>query len=125
MSRVWQAIRGYIWWTYPRGSLHYDVMVTLILAFVFLAPVWVDFHDKPTERVPHQTGVVVTPEGDSLVYQIEASAVTANDDATIREQLTRVVEPIAGEVEVVRYEAVRDEKGQVKTYKAWVHKPYR
>ena len=37
MSRIWRTIKGYIWWSYPRGSMHYDVMVTLILVFIFLA----------------------------------------------------------------------------------------
>src|SRR4051794_41005250 len=43
MSRVWQTIRGYFLWTYDRGGVHYDVMVSLILAFVFLAPHWINF----------------------------------------------------------------------------------
>ena len=40
---IGKTIGGYVWWTYPRGSLHYDIMVTLILAIIFLAPRWVDF----------------------------------------------------------------------------------
>lgn len=124
MSKVWQTIRSYIWWTHPRGNVHYDVMVTLILAFIFLTPRWM-FNDKPTERVPHQTGVVVSPDGESLIYQIDASAVPAKDDAEIRRELLRVIEPIAGEAEVMRYEQVADHHGNVKTYKVWVKRPYR
>ena len=30
-SSVGQVIRSYFFWTYERGSFHYDVMVTLIL----------------------------------------------------------------------------------------------
>ncbi len=48
MSKFGQTLKGYIWWTYPRGSVQYDVMVTLILAFIFLTPLWVNFRDKPT-----------------------------------------------------------------------------
>jgi hypothetical protein len=124
MSKAWQTIRGYIWWTHPRGNMHYDVMVTLILAFIFLTPRWM-FNDKPTERVPHQTGVVVSPDGDNLIYQIDGSAVQAKSDATIREQLLRVIEPITGEAVVTRYEAVADNHGKVMSYKVWVKKPYR
>jgi hypothetical protein len=123
MSKIWRTIRGYVWWVYPRGSVHYDVMVTLILAFIFLTPRWV-FNDKPTERVPHQSEVVVLPDGDNFIYEIDASAVKSQDDAAIRQELLHVVEPIAGEAEVVRYEAVRDDRGHVKLYKVWVHKPY-
>lgn len=124
MSKIWQVIRGYIWWTYPRGSVHYDVMVTLILAFIFLTPRWF-FNDKPTERVPHHSEVVVLPDGDSFQYQIDASAVSGKDEDTIREDLLHVVEPIAGEAEIERFEAVRDDHGKPKIYRVWVRRPYR
>jgi hypothetical protein len=38
--------------------------------------------------------------------------------------LVRVIEPIAGEIRLLRYEPIRDAKGTVKSYKAWVEKPY-
>ena len=38
MSRIWRTIRDFILWSYERGTLQYDVMVTLILLFVFLSP---------------------------------------------------------------------------------------
>ena len=76
MSRIWRTVRDFILWSYERGTLQYDVMVTLILLFVFLSPIWIDFHDKPVERNPHPIGVVVTPEpGGGFIYQIEGSAV--------------------------------------------------
>jgi hypothetical protein len=125
MSRLWQTIRGYIWWTHPRGSLHYDVMVSIILLFIFLTPHWVNFSDKPTERTPHRSGVLVFPDGDKFVYQIEAAAVNGGDEATRREDLLHIIEPISGEVEVDRYEAVRDNTGHTSAYKVWVRRPYR
>jgi hypothetical protein len=124
MSRAWKTIRSYIWWTHDRGSMHYDVMVTLILAFIFLAPRWINFNDKPTERTPHQTGVIVYPEGKGFIYQIDAAAVRAADDDTIREEVEGIIEPIAGEIDVQRVEPVRDKSGQLTVYKVWVIKPY-
>jgi hypothetical protein len=100
-------------------------MVTLILLFIFLAPYAVDFNDKPTERRPRQTEVVVVPDGDQFVYQIDAAAVRGTDDAEIRRSLVRIVEPIAGEIELIRYQAVHDRKGNLTLYKAWIRKPYR
>ena len=87
MGKVSQTIKGYIWWTSPRGSVHYDVMVTLILAFIFLTPLWINFRDKPQERPPHQTEVVVQQEDDGFLYKVDASAVKADSDADIRESL--------------------------------------
>jgi len=61
MGAIWRTIRGYILWSYERGSLHYDIMVTLILLFIFVSPHFLNYKDKPVERIPHLTGVVVIP----------------------------------------------------------------
>src|SRR5437870_11129419 len=91
MNAVWRTIRGYILWSYERGSLHYDVMVTLILLFVFVSPFWINFKDKPIDRVPHQTGVVIQPDGHGgFIYQIEASALSAKDDGGLRRQMLAI-----------------------------------
>lgn len=120
MGRLWQLIRGYIWWTHDRGSVPYDVMVTLILAFIFITPQFVNFKDKPIERVPHPIGVVVYPDGAQLVYEIDSAAVASHDPASIEQELLRVIEPIAGEVSIDRYQAERDGRGRVTAYKVWV-----
>ncbi|HZQ90852.1 MAG TPA: hypothetical protein VFA60_03575 [Terriglobales bacterium] len=116
-------MRSYIFWTHERGSLHYDVMVTLILAFIFLTPLWVNFKDKPVAAPEHQSGVVVVPDGKGgFIYQIEAADVEAADEASLREQLLRIVEPIAGEVEIDRYELVRDARNNPLLYRVWVRR---
>ena len=125
MSRLGRTIRGYILWTYQRGSLHYDILVTLILLFIFLAPLRIDFKDKPQERVSHPTGVLVTQDGTNLIYQVEAAARDQHGQLIVSENdpeagLHRVIEGIAGEVEILRYERVRDRSGKVVAYKAWV-----
>jgi hypothetical protein len=40
------AIKRFILWDFPRGSWQYDVMVGLILAFIFVTPKTI-FHDQP------------------------------------------------------------------------------
>jgi hypothetical protein len=123
MSNFWRTIRDYILWSYERGTMQYDIMVTLILLFVFLSPVWINFHDKPVQRNPHPSGVVVTPDvGGGFVYQIDGAAVSGKDELTLRAQLLAIVEPISGEVSITRYEAVRDPQGRVLAYKVWAHK---
>jgi hypothetical protein len=123
MSAIWRTIRGYILWSYERGSLHYDVMVTLILLFVFVSPHYINFKDKPVERSPHPTGVLVIPEpGGGFIYQIEASAVKAAPGADVGQQLEQIIEPISGAVTITRYEAVKGPSGHVQSYKVWVEK---
>jgi len=123
MTRIWHTIRGYILWSYERGTLQYDVMVTLILLFVFLSPYWINFRDKPVERNPHPTDVIITSDGGSgFIYQIQGAAVSAKDDPAVREQLLRIIEPIAGEVTITKYDIERDPLGRVQRYKVWVQK---
>lgn len=121
MARIWSSLKNFLWWNYDRGSIQYDVMVSLILLFVFLAPLKINFKDKPIERAPHPTRVVLIPDGESgYVYQIDAAAVAGKDEAGIVSGLQRVIEPIAGEVEIARYEAVHDATGRVIAYKVWL-----
>ena len=123
MKAIWRTIRGYILWSYERGTLHYDIMVTLILIFVFFSPYWINFNDKPVQRNPHPTGVIVTSDGHGgLLYQIEAAAITPGDDRSVRDQLLHIIEPISGEVSLVRYEIVPDKERRVQVYRVWVHR---
>jgi len=125
MTGIWRTIRDYIFWSYERGTIQYDVMVTLILLFVFLSPRLINFKDKPVEHNPHRTGVAVVPDGQGgLIYQIEAAAVVGqaadNDDGVIRGQLLQIIEPISGEVSITKVEPVRDGAGHILSYKVWV-----
>ena len=125
MRGIWRTIRDYIFWSYERGTIQYDVMVTLILLFVFLSPRLINFKDKPVEHNPQRTGVVVVPDGQgALIYQIEAAAVVGQvagkDDSALRGQLLQIIEPISGEVSITKIEPVRDRSGRVLRYKVWV-----
>jgi len=118
MSAVWRTIRGYILWQYERGTLHYDIMVTLIIIFVLFSPRIINYNDKPIARKPHPTEVVVRADAEGhLIYQVAASAITPGDDHSVREQLLRVIEPISGAVSIVSYEAIPDSQGHVQSYK--------
>ena len=118
MNAIWRTIRGYILWQYERGTLHYDIMVTLILIFIFLSPRVINFNDKPIARKPHPTEVVVTADAEGhLFYQVEASAISASDGQSVQDQLLHIIEPISGAVSIVSYETVSDKKGKIQGYK--------
>ncbi len=123
MSAMWRTIRGYILWSYERGSLHYDIMVTLILIFVFVSPRFINYKDKPVERNPHLTGVVVMPgEKGGFIYQIQASAINNEEGRDIRRELEQIIEPISGAVSITKYAAINDASGHLQSYKVWVEK---
>jgi len=118
MNAIWRTIRSYILWQHERGTLHYDIMVTLILIFIFFSPRVINFNDKPISRNPHPTEVVVTSDAEGrLLYQVSASAVSAGDEQSVRDQLLHIIEPISGAVSIVSYEAVSDGKGKVQSYR--------
>jgi hypothetical protein len=121
MSAVWRTIRSYILWQHERGTLHYDIMVTLILLFIFTSPYWIDFKDKPVPRNLHPTDVVVTTDAQGgLVYEIPVGAIKPGDDGSVRAQLLSIITPISGAVSIVRYEPASDHDGKVQSYRVWV-----
>lgn len=121
VNTVWRTLKNYVLWSYERGTIHYDVMVTLILLFVFFSPRLINFNDKPVEHSPHRTEVVVTSDGHGgLIYRIEGSAVASGTANEQREQMLRIIEPISGEVAIDRVEPTRDHSGRVLTYNVYV-----
>jgi hypothetical protein len=117
MNAVWRTIRSYVLWQHERGTLHYDIMVTLILIFVFFSPRVLNFNDKPVPRNPHPSDVVVTSDGQGgLLYQISGSMITPGDDHSVRDQLLRTIKPVS----IVSLETITDGKGHVQTYKVLV-----
>jgi hypothetical protein len=124
---MFKLIRNYIFWSYERGSFHYDVMVTAILVFMFVSPHFIDFNDKPVETVAlHASEVLVKEAGSSgqssrFMYQIRADEMgSAATDDERRAAILRVIEPISGEVSLERYEPVYDTQGKLIAYDAWV-----
>jgi len=61
-----QVLLSYFYWTYSRGSLHYDVMVTLILLFIFLTPhiPGLNYGDKPSTAAALVHPIQVVSDGE-------------------------------------------------------------
>jgi hypothetical protein len=127
---VRNLLSDYFWWTYDRGSIHYDVMVTLILIFLFVSPRFIDYKDRPVETVAlNSSEVLVQADGQSngysrFKYQIRADMPggpqPGQTEDERRDRIIRVIEPISGAVTLDRYEPVLDRSGKVVAYNAWV-----
>jgi len=124
---MFKLLRSYFWWTYERGNIHYDVMVTIILLFLFVGPFVINFHDRPVETVAlHSSEVLVREAGTSgersrFMFQVRADDMRgAANDAERQAAILRVVEPISGEVKIDHYEPVRDAQGKIIAYNAWI-----
>jgi len=126
-----KLLKSYFWWTYERGSVHYDVMVTLILLFLFVSPQFIDYGARPVATVPLRDSEVLVKEAgtngqkNQFIYEIRAGGGSGSPNASQSEServaaIMRTVEPISGEVTLDHYEPVMDGKGKVVAYDAWV-----
>ena len=124
MNRI---LKSYFYWTYPRGSFHYDVMVTLILAFIFITPwVW-DYGDKPpTTGGPSQAIQVLGDGGKGLILTVPASEVSTPSEVTnytMRRALKKAMQPVTGDaVTIEHWELARDSNGNPLAWKVWAHR---
>jgi hypothetical protein len=124
MNRI---LKSYFYWTYQRGSFHYDVMVTLILAFIFITPHLWDYGDKPSMLdFPTHPLTVTSDGGRGMIITVDASDVLvapAAADSEVKKALRKAVEPVAGDaVSVERWELERDQNGNPQAWKIWAHR---
>ncbi|MGD0734357.1 MAG: hypothetical protein ABR976_04380 [Terracidiphilus sp.] len=127
---VKQILLSYFYWTYPRGSFHYDIMVTLILAFIFLTPLipgW-SFGDKPSPiGGPLHPIQVIGNDGQGVIVTVQASDVsldphTTAPDAVVKKALRKAIEPVTGDAVVVdHWETSTDAHGD-SIWKVWAHR---
>lgn len=121
-----KLLKSYFYWTYPRGNVHYDVMVSLILLFIFVTPHLWDFGDTPSRAPgPSHPIQVASDGGRSLIVTVSAVDVTAPDDASVNEMrriLRKAIEPVTGDaVSVLRWETAIDAQGN-KVWRIWARR---
>jgi hypothetical protein len=121
-----KLLKNYFYWTQPRGNVHYDVMVSLILLFIFVTPHLWDYGDKPSraEGPPHPIQVV-GDDGRGIIVTLAASDVNVPPSASIndvRKILRKAIEPVTGDaVSVVHWETAPDAQGNT-VWKIWARR---
>lgn len=130
-----KIFKSYLFWTYPRGDFHYDVMVTLILIFIFGSPFVINYREHPQAAPATTRDVLVHQVGaNAFIYEIAAgqlapgsTTATAKqpkdaDDPSLRTALQARIQAISGAVQMDRYAAERDARGRVTGYRVWAHR---
>jgi hypothetical protein len=127
---VKQILLSYFYWTYSRGSFHYDVMVTAILLFIFLSPQipgW-SYGDTPSPSGgPSHPIQVIGNDGLGVIVTVQASDVsldlhTTAPEAVVKKALRKAIEPVTGDdVFVVHWETATDAQGHA-VWKVWAHR---
>jgi hypothetical protein len=121
LRKMGMAVYRGFFWTYERGTWQYDVMVVLILAFIFITPrQW--FHDRPPSQFPTSSGVTLLLNGTSQkIYQLRAALIDGQSDTTLEQSVQRVLHSFTGKsLEITRIEPAKDSSGQVVSYAVWV-----
>lgn len=109
------GFQRFILWDYPRASIQYDIMVGLILAFVFLTPrEW--FRDQPKAS----NIVMVSTAHGSDAFWIESDVLS---DVADQDRIARVSELLKARTgkkqNVVRVEPIVDSEKEIKGYMAF------
>ena len=112
-------LKRFILWDYKRGSWQYDVMVGIILVFIFLTPRdW--FRDQP--RIPRASGIAMLPsEHSGSAFFVDAAllAKTAENQRVAR--LTDLLQSRMSNrrLSVTRLEPILDSEGELQGYMAF------
>jgi hypothetical protein len=115
MGSVATGVKRFLFWDYPRAGWQYDVMVGLILAFIFLTPRdW--FRDQPKA-----SSVVMLPsESGANVYWMEPDQLAGIADAQLMEQAGAVLNARTGKKhKIVRLEPIFDSEKDIRGYMAF------
>lgn len=120
-----QVLSSYFYWTYKRGSFHYDIMVTLILLFIFVTPHLWDYGAKPSAISGSGHPFQVVGNGRGVIITVQAADVSIPGGASERDvktALRKAIEPVTGDdVFVERWQKVTDAQGNL-AWKIWAHR---
>ena len=112
-------LKRFVLWDYKRGSWQYDVMVGIILAFIFLTPrAW--FRDQP--RIPKASSIAMLPSehgGDQ--FYVDPPLISKIPENQRIARLTELLRTHTGSsrLTVTRVEPILDSEGELQGYMAF------
>jgi hypothetical protein len=113
------GLRRFVLWDYARATWQYDVMVAIILAFIFLTPrEW--FHDQP--RIPRASNIAMLPaDHGSNMYWIDPELLSGIPENQRIARLTQILTARTGRPQsVLRVQPIYDDsEDELKAYLAF------
>jgi len=112
-------LKRFILWDYQRGSWQYDVMVGIILLFIFATPRdW--FRDQP--KIPNASNIALLPsENGSSVFFVDTQFLAGITENQRVAKLTQVLQTRMSNrrLKVIRVEPILDSEGDLQGYMAF------
>lgn len=111
-------LKLFSFWDYARGSWQYDVIVGIIVAFIFLTPRdW--FRDQP--RIPTASITQLPAEHGSSQFLVDSGVLAVVPESQRVEKMTKLLRSGMGNsrLTVTRVEPVRDAEGELLGYVAF------
>lgn len=117
---LWEGLMGAIFWTYRRGSWQYDILVLLILGFIFFTPrSWIG--DQPvsivrdvnvdSSRVPRPVGL------ETALHHVESELLKSRGQVPLAEALREILErKIPHPLKLKSFTPVKNAQGVVLGY---------
>lgn len=115
MDGPFSGIKRFIFWDYPRAGWQYDVMVGLILAFIFLTPrAW--FRDQPRAN----TVVMLPSEHGESVFWMNAEQLADTPENARAARASLLIQAHTGKkYQVVRVEPIVNSEQEIKGFMAF------
>jgi hypothetical protein len=111
-------LKRLLMWDFPRASWQYDVIVGLILAFIFLTP-RERFYDQP--RIPHASSITMLPaENGSTPFYVDPQLLEGITENQRVGKLSEILQKRMSNrrLHVIRVEPILNSEGELQGYLA-------
>ena len=108
--------KRFLFWDFPRGSRPYDIMVGVILAFVFLTPrAW--FRDQPKVPQASQVAILRSDSGGN-VYVVDTELLSGIAEEQRAAKVGQFLKNVPGRrnVDITSVEPIYDSEGEIKAF---------
>ena len=111
-------LKRFILWDFARASWQYDVIVAVIVAFIFLTPrQW--FNDQP--RIPHASAItMLPPENGSTPFFVDSQLLAGIAEGQRVGKLSEILQTRMSNkrLHVIRVEPILNSEGELQGYLA-------
>jgi hypothetical protein len=116
LTRLWRAVRPAVFWSYRRGSWQYDLIVAGILAFIFLAPQFINFGDQARPPAVQQIESL-SDEAGTLLFWVDPAVIDETPAAEVPNRLRALLRQRTGKtLQVIETKPTTDAEGGIRAY---------